>query len=512
MNVVTAAEMRELDRRAREEHRIAGRDLMERAGRAIAQALMEASAEALRVVVLCGGGNNGGDGFVAARYLQQAGWSPEVLLVGTMPEQGDAADALNAVPEEVPVRRWEELTNPSGYLESFTAAIDALLGTGFQPPLREPYAAAIQALNRSRLYVVSADIPSGLDADTGHSDGAVQAHRTVTIGLPKIGFLSHEGLVATGVVTVAPIQFPRELLASRELRHRTLTPFEASLMLPSRHPAGNKGTFGCVAIAAGSDPMPGAAVLCALGAMRSGAGLVRVRSSAGARVALAVHAPEALLPVPAEGDGPFLHAMNDRDWVDFLRRTTAIVCGPGIGVTRTTRDLLFQILERGSHPTVLDADALNILAEDEEVRELLRPGVVLTPHPGELSRLLGRPVTEVQENRWDAARDAAQKFACHVVLKGHGTLVATPEGRVTHVGTGNSALARGGSGDLLTGLIGGLLAQGLDPEQAALLGCWIHGLSADILTRDRSRRGVTVRDIADTIPHAFHELENSVPR
>jgi len=506
MKLVTAARMREIDRIHIMDRGIPAEVLMEAAGRAIARHFAGMMPEPGRAVVLCGKGNNGGDGLVAARFLHSIGWKVEVL--STSGNFTDAAQNARAqLPTGTPIRRVEDIADLVGWLRDFDGAIDALLGTGAKGALREDFAELVEALNMSRIFVLAADIPTGLNADTGEAPLAVIAHVTVTIGRPKIGMVRGRGPEVTGRVIVEPIQFEPAILDGGDVRTETLLPDEATRLLPHRPLDGNKGTFGLCLVVAGSDAMPGAAVLATLGALRSGCGLVRAFAPSAVRSALAIHAPEALLPLSASARSATHLALDPTRWNELMQKTDSIVIGPGMGMESGTRDLLYQVLEKGHVPTVIDADALNMIAEENDLRALLDESHVLTPHPGELARLMSRSTSEIQQDRFVAAADAADRFGCTVVLKGRGTLVATPGGPIAHVGTGNTALAKGGSGDLLAGLIGGLLAQGLAPAHAAQLGCWVHGLAADVAAREQSTRGLLMRDIADAIPRAFHEVE-----
>ncbi|MDX2175017.1 MAG: NAD(P)H-hydrate dehydratase [Candidatus Sumerlaeia bacterium] len=508
MKAVTAARMRALDREAIERRGIPAGALMEAAGRAIAEEIAAQFPEPGHCVVLAGRGNNGGDGLVAARHLAHSGWRVDLVAVMGLGFAGPALDAWRALPADVAVHEPAAMPNLPQLLADADAVLDAMLGTGASGELRAPLGDIVDCVNNCPAFVAAADIPTGLDADTGRGPRAIRAHRTVAIGLPKVGFLVNDGPSLTGTVVVRPIQFPADLLACPDVRTATLTRDEARALLPRRPRDGHKGTFGLCALFAGSDSMPGAASLAAQGALRSGCGLVRAVAPGAIRPILAAQIPEALLPaLPSLAGEPSFRALPPQEWELAGPDADAAVIGPGLGTGVGCRDLLFQALERLVCPVVLDADALNIAAAEPDIRALLGEAHVLTPHPGEMARLLGRSVAEVQRDRWQSAMDAADRFGCVVAFKGHGTIVADPGGEATHIPTGNTALARGGSGDVLAGLIGGLLAQRCAPGAAARLGCWIHGLAADIAARGASPRGLRVTDIAAAIPHAFAETE-----
>ncbi|MCC5874919.1 MAG: NAD(P)H-hydrate dehydratase [Candidatus Sumerlaeia bacterium] len=506
MKLVTADQMREIDRRSIEERGIPGIRLMEQAGRAIAMDVAEAFPPG-RIAILCGHGNNGGDGYIAARHLQRFGWDVTLIAV-TPPEKlkGNAREAFEQLPPDIMPISWGNHANMAEILAQQDVVVDALLGTGAKGPPRSPFDEVITTLNEAQLPVFSADIPSGLDPDNGRGDLVVKAFRTITMGLPKWGLVRGVGPDMAGYVRVESLSFPPDLLTARDSLLETLTQSEAADLLPQRPPGGHKGTFGMVAIAAGSAAMPGAAILAGEGAVRSGTGLVRMIVPDSVRPFVTAALPETLLTRESPG-GDQLEFADAMNW----ERVKALVIGPGMEVTTETRRFLADLLETCETPVVLDADALNILAANPEI---LNPGedkTVLTPHPGELARLLNVKVSEIEEDRWSAVARASEKFRAVVVLKGRGTLVAHPDGWITHIGAGNTALSRGGSGDVLAGLIGGLLAQGIPPWNAARLGAFLHGMAADRLLREgNSPRGVRLADMMGQIPFAFKELESSL--
>jgi ADP-dependent NAD(P)H-hydrate dehydratase / NAD(P)H-hydrate epimerase len=506
MKLVTAAQMQQIDHTSIKERSIPGIDLMELAGRCIAMDVAD-HCDRGAIVILCGKGNNGGDGFVAAKYLAQAGWKVVIIYL-SIPQQGDSKTAFETLPPEIECFPWDQVGNLTDYLSQFDAAIDALLGTGTNGRPRAPYDQIITALNEASIPVFSADIPSGLDPDRGTADLAVRAWRTITMGLPKVGMVTAQGPDYCGFVRVEKLTFPADLLAAKDSPYDSLTMTEAARLLPQRPRQGHKGTFGLLVVAAGHNTMPGAAMLAGLGALRGGCGLVRMAVPQVACQAAAYHLPEALLsPLFAKKNS--LRALKNKEqWDTLLDRATAMAIGPGIGVSEKTNEFLNQALTHTKLPMVLDADALNLLAQDTALQKKLSNKHVLTPHPGEMARLLGITIQEVEDNRWESARQAASQFGCTVLLKGAGTIVADPEGRATHLGAGNTAWARGGAGDVLTGLIGSLLAQGSSPGDATRLGGFLHGMAADLYSRDQSPRGALTRDVTSYIPKAFRELEN----
>ncbi len=528
MKVATAAEMRRIDRVAIEERGISGIDLMESAGWAIARAVMDHVEPGL-VVVLAGSGNNAGDGFVAARRLVEAGYSAVVVpVMGSGALTGDAAIAWGHMPlDRVRVTPLPTEDAPLlDLLRDADALVDAMLGTGARLPLRTPVDRVVRVANASGTPIIAADIPTGLSADGVHQseeEPVIRAALTVTIGLPKVGMLGARGVACCGHVRVEALQFPRDLLEDPDIRHATLTLEESARLLPPRPASGHKGTFGNVLVCGGSRFLPGAAILACHGALRSGAGMVRLHAPAPVMLAASCQLPEVMLSEAgaswSENLGPVTccgsrdDCERGRDVCDLcalLESADVLVLGPGLGLHSESGEFLAQVMESFPGPMVLDADALKLLAGSEALKRLMSPRMVLTPHPGEMARLLGGGIASVQMDRWGAAQRCAEAFGATVVLKGFGPLVASPDTReILHVPAASTALSKGGSGDLLAGLIGGLLAQGLAPRQAAILGSFVGGLASDLLARDRSPRATIIRDVAEFLPAAFRKLEQT---
>jgi hydroxyethylthiazole kinase-like uncharacterized protein yjeF len=515
---VTSAEMRELDRRATEEFGVASLLLMENAGAAVARdALRLLHREPFlqvirtphqrlpgrpRVVVIAGRGNNGGDGLVTARHLDAAGCEVHVVLAG--PEervQGDARANLEMVRRAgIPVETVEAAP------ERFDAdlLLDALLGTGLKGQVSGLAAALIEAMNRSACPVLAVDVPSGLDADTGRADTCVDADCTVTFALPKVGLLFYPGKTRAGELMVAPIGMPRKLLESPELRTHVLDSALVRALLPDRPPDANKGTFGRALIVAGSEGMTGAATLTAEAAGRIGAGLVFAAVPRSLLPVFDVQLTEALkVPLP-ETDS---HAHSIQAWdalAERLTSSTAIAVGPGLGRHPDTAALVRRLLAEAKRPIVVDADALNVVAPAGPAT--FPAAAIITPHPGEMGRLLGIETAQVQADRLVVAREAAARFGCIVVLKGAGTVVAEPAGSAWINPTGGAGMATGGTGDVLTGVIVGLLAQGLTPLEAALAAVHIHGLAGEVAAAEIGDAGTLAGDLLPRLPIALRRV------
>ena len=484
--VVTAEEMRALEA-ASERAGVSTTTLMEHAGAALAEQALGLATAASCFLVVCGPGNNGGDGMVAALRLAAHGRYVRVVLTGDPARlKGD------------PARHFARVQSSGLVSASLEAArgdviIDAIFGTGLS---RAPSGAAAEAIERIRdlrargARVVAADLPSGLPSDGGAPfEPHVEADRTVAFGAAKLGQVLEPGASACGALVVVPIGLPESPSTRVELVD------EASIqpLLPKRAADTHKGTYGHVLVVAGGPGKTGAAALASIAALRTGSGLVTVATRAEALPWVQMHAPE-LMGTPLEGAGPL--AMRDLDaLLAAAEKKDALVVGPGIPRGDETAKLLGELLSRAELPAVLDADALNAVAGDLDVLSRARAPLVLTPHPGEMARLCGVDTKTVQARRIELARRLATERQVTVVLKGARTLIAHPDGRVRVNPTGNPGMATGGVGDVLSGVIGSLLGQGLSAEHAALVGVFAHGLAGDRVTERTGQAGLIASDL-----------------
>lgn len=514
-NVVTGAEMAALDREAIEEYRIPAAALMERAGVAVAKtvaSLCDDCVDGVRVHVVCGVGNNGGDGLVAARALANWGARARIFLVAS-PERlkGEARSFYAAaVKMGLPVTTIGESDVRKFVLGLRTAdaVVDAITGTGASGPLRPFVAKLVSAINESGRPVVAVDIPTGVQADSGKVDPvAVMATTTVTFGLPKIGHLFFPGKAHTGVLHVADIGFPRPLLEKASQRILTCAQW-ARRVLRFRPAHGHKGTFGRVVVIAGSEGMAGAAALAMRGALRSGAGLVMWMGPQSQLPIVQSLVPEATARALPESSGGVLAPVGVEQALAALGEGDVVALGPGLGQGEVDRFVL-DFLGRCPVPAVLDADALNALARHPEAAKGLkgRGSLVITPHPKEAARLLGIDVRHVVESPLAAASQLADRLSCTAVVKGAPTVIHGESGQVFINGSGDVSLATGGTGDVLTGVIASLLAQGYPAETAAALGVYVHGRAGELSGDEWSRHGATAGDVAKAIGKAFCELE-----
>jgi NAD(P)H-hydrate epimerase len=487
--------------------------LMHRAGECLAVRAMEVMERhgLPRAVILCGRGNNGGDGLAAGRLLLGKGIGTTLHLLTDPSTLGDDPRAVLGELREAGVPLT--VTPPEALAASLAALpapyllVDALFGTGFRPPARPPWDGVIRAVNAAGQPVLAADLPSGLDADTGRVTGeTVQATWTVTFGLPKPALFVHPAAARAGEVTVAGIGHPPGVLEEAEAGALLVEGSLARTMYRPRPAGGHKGTFGHLLVVAGSRRYPGAALLAALGGVRSGAGLVTLAAPGSLAVTLAHHLPEVIpAPLPATPGGSFSPSAPEA-MEALLEGKGGVVCGPGLGMEPESAGVVRALVTRCPSPLLLDADALNHLAEQPGTLEERRHPTVLTPHPGEMARLLGASASDIGDDRLGALRRAAGAFPHTIVLKGAGTLTAAPGSPPLVNPTGNPGMASGGMGDVLAGLVGGLLAQGYPPLQAAALGVYLHGLAGDLASREMGPQGFGAREVADRVPAALAAL------
>ena len=513
MKVVTAAQMQEIDRIAIRERAIPGLALMERAGRAVADEALERF-EPDSVIILAGKGNNGGDGFVAARWLSKAGVRCKLFLFGDPSElKGDALAHYRQMPPEIDSQVRSSAEGLASELASCDLVIDALLGTGARGAAKGLLGEAILAMNASATPVLAVDIPSGLPSDGAAPEGpCVRAAATVTMGLPKVGMLLHPGIEYTGTVTVNDLGFPPDLIESPQLQLNVFGPDEIGSFLPDRPRNGNKGTFGKALILAGSPGMTGAAVLAARAAGRSGAGLILCgvpRELGPVFDQLLVEAVKR--PLPSDSEGRF-DAASIEAALQLAEEADAVALGPGLSTQPGVAEFVAALVERYRGPLILDADGLNVLGREPAALRRRSGPAILTPHPGEMGRLIGKSAAEVQCDRLGVARSFAARYNIIVVLKGAQTVIAEPDGQATINASGNTGLAKGGSGDVLTGLVAGLAAQGLSPARAAQVGVFLHGLAGDLAARRIGVRAMTPGDVIDSLGEAFQTVEKAAPK
>ena len=522
MKVVTAAEMRQIDQDTIEGIGIPGIVLMETAGSAIVRAIEQHYPACKRIGILAGKGNNGGDGIVIARQLAHAGHDVHLFLVSP-PESftGEAHTNLQ-IAKNLKLRIEEISTDTAlsveedaslNHIASCELLVDAVLGTGLRGEVRDPIATIISAINNLPIPILSVDLPSGLDADTGNPLGTcMQADRTVTIGLPKRGLLVHPGAELTGKLEVADIGFPEQVIDAQDIKVNWTTASQASKWVPPRPSASHKGTYGRVFIVAGSTGMTGAAALASEAALRAGAGLVTLAVPKRLNPILEGLLPEVMtLPMP-ETEAGSLAASATPTILEFAEKTKSVLAiGPGLSQNPETVKLVHQLVRENQEQSlglriVIDADGLNALSQANELLSFLNRDAVLTPHPGEMSRLTNTPIPTLEADRISTAQRFANEHSVTLVFKGAPTVTGIPNGNVWINSTGNPGMATGGMGDLLTGIIAGLMAQGISSEKAAALGVYLHGLAGDIASEALGMPGLIASDVLKAVPEAISSL------
>lgn len=505
MKLATRDAIREIDRRAISELGINGLILMENAGRSASSVICAEFPHARSVAIFAGSGNNAGDGFVVARHLRSRGLSVATYLTSP-PEKftGDALTnflALRNIGGDIRL-----LEGGFGCYTPSDVVVDALFGTGLTRQVEGFYRDVIEFINSLPAPKVALDLPSGLDADTGHPLGVcVRAQVTVTFILPKLGLATYPGAEYAGKVYLAPLTTPpflEDAIPYEIVDFKTLRAF----FRPRRQDT-HKGTYGHLLVLAGSPGKTGAATLSAIGALRVGTGLVTVGVPESLNPIFETNLIEAMTEPLPETPRHTLGRQALEPALSLLsERKTALVIGPGISTEEDTASFVMEVLAEARVPVVVDADAITCVARDPKVLLRMKAPCVLTPHPGEMSRLCGIETADIQSNRPQVARDFAAKYNVYLVLKGARTVVASPDGKVFINPTGNAGMASGGMGDVLSGAIGGFLAQRIPPLQAATLGVFLHGFAGDLARRKVGEAGMIATDVAAHLPEAIKEL------
>ncbi len=496
-----------------------GQELMERAGLAMTNLVLEFlenSTEVLeqrgRVLVLCGKGNNGGDGLVVARCLCEAGLSVAVMMVADRDHLSEETRLnYDRLPAGVDVLHpaaghWVGAAGP--LLDEADVVVDAIFGTGINPPLRPPFVDLINTVNDSGVPSVALDIPSGVSGDDGRVDPvALAADLTITVGLPKRGLLLAPGRDFTGDIQVVDIGFPEDICLANSSDHHWLSRQNYLAFLPPRPTQSHKYDFGRVAILAGSRTYGGAAHLAGMGALRSGVGLVKMAVPLELVESTRVGLPEALAVGLATTEAGTIEKVPGAVMEHLLAKQNAVVLGPGLDSDPSTDAWVVDFLAHLELPLIVDADGLGAFSRLDREFKFASSSVILTPHAGELGSLVGLPASEVVARRFELVPELAARWGVVLMLKGSPSLVAAPDGRLFINPTGDDALARGGSGDVLSGLIGGLLAQGLPALESALLGAYVHGLAGTLASENSSPRSVLVRETAAAIGPVWGAME-----
>ena len=516
MKIVTAAEMREIDRATSERFGVPSLTLMENAGAAVADFVESQYPRAKRIGVICGKGNNGGDGFVAARKLHEAGKEVRVLLLAERSElRGDAAEMFTRLPiAPVTASSHEPLkAEPARAVFDADLLVDAVLGTGFRPPVSGLYAEAIAAMNAGSAPVIAVDIPSGADADVmGEQVGAVaRADAIVTFTAPRPAHIF--GNLTAGPTVISPIGSPDEAIVS-SLQLNLITAREIAPLIGPRPLAANKGNFGHVLVLGGSTGKAGAAAMAGMAVLRAGAGLSTVATAKSVLATVGGFHPELMTePLEETEAGSISLAALEQGRLDALvKGKTVLAVGPGISRHPDTAAFVRGVIRKYDLRIVLDADGLN--AFEDRAAELKKKSgaLVITPHPGEMARLTGLTIAAIQRDRLNVARSFAREHQLIVVLKGHRTLVAQPDGTVWVNTTGNPGMATGGTGDILTGMVSGLIAQNPERvEEAVMAAVHLHGLAGDVACESMGELSLVATDLLKALPEAMRRTRLEKP-
>lgn len=506
--------MQQADRAAIRKVGIAGIVLMENAGAGIVRtmAALIPDFEHKKFLVVCGKGNNGGDGFVIARHLHQMGVQVQVLLAGALSElKGDAgtnakiASHLGISIEEATPKSLGK----SGHLFRHSQIIiDALFGTGLTRKVTGFPAQVIRKINEAKKFVVAVDIPSGIDSDTGQTTGShVIADITCCLGEYKRSHWLFPAAESMGRLELIDIGIPAQVTKQIEDQLALIEAGDIVSLFPQRKKNTHKGTYGHLLVVAGSRGKEGAAGLAAFSGLRAGTGLVTLAGPASLARLEEMIPLEIMTEFLPETKGGTLTKDSAPAVLDLLKEKSALAIGPGLGTSPSTLEFLEALLPQVKVPAVIDADGLNLIAKSKSLLKKLPSGTILTPHPKEMSRLTGKSTAEIQKDRVNSVMDFCKKTKCVLILKGAHSLIGLPDGGVWVNPTGNAGMATAGSGDVLTGIIGGFLAQGLPPENAALAGVYLHGLAGDLYARDHEPATLVAGDLPDYLSPAFKSIQ-----
>ena len=510
MKVFSCEQMREIEKNANRSG-MSYIQMMENSGKACFEKLMKVVIKNQKpeVCILCGKGKNGGDGFVIARYLKNAGISVSVVLTDGQPKAEEAAEMMKKA-ENVEI--FDIHTDADSAINRIAACdivVDCIFGIGFKGEILSLTAELVENINSLKKYVVAVDIPSGLEGDSGEVNGTVlKADCTFAISCPKPVHIMKPAAHYCGKIFVIDIGFPKECYTENvSCEFSVAERAFVKSRLVKRVPESNKGTYGKLLCVCGSRNMQGAAVLCTNAAVKSGAGLVISAFPDKAYNAIAPKITEALmLPLKDDKSG-YLTFDAETAVLNVLKNCTAVAAGCGLGNTEATKRIITCILRQAKCPVIIDADGINAISSNINILKSAKVPVILTPHPGEMSRLTGKSIEEIQKNRIETAKSFAEEFGVTLLLKGCNTVIAFADGTVYINPTGNAGMAKGGSGDVLTGIIGAFLAQGMSAEDAVVCGAYIHGACGDETAKKFSLTGMTPTLMIDRLPKLFSKFE-----
>lgn len=515
MYVVTASEMKKIDKDTIDKYGIPPSILMENAGTNTVSAILNeiGSVAFKKIYVFCGDGNNGGDGFVIARHLKSEGAIVRIILCGDEKKlSSESKINLNAARnygiDIFNISSLNDLERISDDIITSDIIIDALIGTGLKSEVRDLTAKIIMYINNLGKYTVSVDIPSGIDSDTGNIMGvAVYANLTVTFGLPKIGITIYPGLEYVGKLIVADINFPPQLL-SIPRKNILITSELIPPLLPYRHPNANKGHFGPILIIGGSRGMGGAVALTAKAALKTGAGIVMVAVPNNLHDSIKSSSDEVIVAPLKDTDEGFISADNYERIIELSEKAKIVVIGPGLGRKKETQTLVLKLTQALDKPLIIDADGINAISEDKKYLKNIKKDVIITPHLGEMARLTGITIEEIIKDKIKVIKDFIREYKINVLLKDGRSILGSVDDNIYINTTGNSGMASPGMGDVLAGIIAALAAHNMSLQQAAIVGNYIHGMAGDLSLDEISEEGIIAGELINKIPVVLKKLRN----
>ncbi|MBI3813767.1 MAG: NAD(P)H-hydrate dehydratase [Nitrospinae bacterium] len=529
MKIVTAKEMQSIDKKAIENYGISGIVLMENAAMGVVSSILKRFPDIKnkRVGIFSGKGNNGGDGLAVARHLNNKGVETTVYLLSKKEMlKGDARTNLNIadnartnlnIADKMGIRIFEiaslnELEAIKDDALKNDIFIDAIFGTGLTSGVKGYYTNIIKFINSSGKFILSIDIPSGLSSDTGEIIGGhIKADLTVSLCLPKIGEILYPAAEYIGDLDIADIGIPKTIIDEEGIKVNLIENADVAGILPKRRPDTHKGTYGHLIVVAGSKGKGGAAAMASISALRAGAGLVTLALPECLNTSFETRIPEVMtLPLPDTKDGT-IDKSASKILLKFLEGKSAVLIGPGITTNPSTSSFVKKIIKEIGCPLLIDADGLNIVADEIEILKKRASPVIVTPHPGEMARMLNTTSKEIQANRIESGRKLAVKYRLYVILKGARTVIAAPDGDVYINPTGNPGMATAGTGDVLSGIIAGFLCQGLSAKDSSILGVYLHGMAGDIAADKLSQTALIAGDLLKYFPEAVKKIEKQRP-
>jgi len=515
MKIVTAKEMQDIDRTAIDDYGIPGIVLMENAAKGVVITLFKKFSDIKnkKVGVFAGKGNNGGDGLAVARLLADENISVTVYLLSKkVLLKGNAKINLDSA-EEMGIKIFEitssdDLEGVKDNISKNDIFIDAIFGTGLTSGVKGYHIDVINFINSLKKFVLSIDIPSGLSSDTGEIIGEhIMANFTAALCLPKIGEILYPAAEYTGELEVVDIGIPESIINNKNVKINLIEERDAARILPKRKPDTHKGTYGHLAVIAGSKGKGGAAALASISALRAGAGLVTLALPECLNISFEAGVPEVMtLPLPDTKDGTIDKSAFDI-LINFLDGKSAVLIGPGITTNLSTSSLIKNFIKKVKCPMLIDADALNVIADTMELLKNRTSPVIITPHPGEMARMLNTTSKEIQTNRIESSRKLSVEYGIYVILKGARSIVTTPEGEIYINPTGNPGMATAGTGDILSGIVAGFLSQGLSAKDSSILGVYLHGMAGDIAAANLTQTALIASDLLKTFPEAVKGVE-----